>query len=240
MSPPRPVRSLPRLVACVVLSLALAGCMTPRSYLDPEAEPIRYSDLHKPEQPLRLALTTVFLRNGVDFPAVDPLLRENTEHVLRQSGWIEPLAADGGQADPGRSASQGSNAGEGEISVTVNNVADTGVALAKGIGTGLTFGLIGNTVVDRYEMAVTIRTPEATFTRPGERGALFSAVGNAGIPVGVELMAPGTAFARTIEQMLLRILKDFELSRVPAQATLPGDGALSRDRSPAQTGHNSL
>jgi hypothetical protein len=113
---------------------------------------------------------------------------------LRASGIISPA---NGVAD-------------GEIKVIVNNIADTTSAAAKGFGTGLTFGLVGTTVTDAYEMSVTIMANGKTVSRMGIKHAIHTTIGNATIPNGIETIPPATAFPKVLEQMLLRALQDMQ------------------------------
>jgi hypothetical protein len=144
--------------------------------------------------PFRLVLTVEFQRNGEPYPKADSTLRDNTERVLRASGVITP-ATDGG---------------DGQIRVVVNNIGDRGNAAAKGIGTGLTFGLVGTTVTDAYEMSISITANGKTITRTAIKHAIQTAIGNTTIPAGLETMPPNTAFERVLEQMLLRVLQDMQ------------------------------
>lgn len=97
-----------------------------------------------------------------------------------------------------------------EIKVVVNNTGDTGSAAAKGIGTGLTFGLVGSTVMDAYEMTVTITSNGKAASRTAIKHALYSALGNTTLPPGIEAVPPNVAFFLVVEQMLLRALQDMQ------------------------------
>ncbi|MDR2637701.1 MAG: hypothetical protein LBB55_05120, partial [Zoogloeaceae bacterium] len=98
-----------------------------------------------------------------------------------------------------------------------NNIVDTDTAVAKGFGTGLTFGLVGTLVTDAYEMSVSITANGKAVERVAVKHALHSAIGNTAIPEGIETMPPNEAFERVLEQMILRVLHDIqskgELSR---------------------------
>ena len=173
---------------------ALAGCFTPQAYLDPAAPMLSYDELPKPAKPLKLTLKSQFERNGQALPAADPPLRATTLKVLRESGVVEPVESEA----------------EGEIDVKVNNIVDMGEAVGKGFGTSLTFGLVGSTVTERYEMDVKIQTRTGNYSRSKEPGHFLAAIGNASRPDGVAIISPGAAFERTVEQMLLKSLKEFD------------------------------
>jgi hypothetical protein len=182
------------LVAMFVACLALTGCISSKSFVDPSFPKVAYEDVKKRSEPLKLKLSVEFQRNGQPFPRADTTLRDNAERVLRGSGVITPVAA---QED-------------GEMTLVVNNIADRGAAGAKGFGTGLTFGLVGTTVTDAYEMSVTITVKGKTVTRTAIKHAIHTGIGNTTIPDGLEIVPLNVAFGRVVEQMLLRSLQDIQ------------------------------
>jgi hypothetical protein len=177
-----------------ILAFGISGCMSQKSFVDPTYPKVSYDQITKRQSPLRLNLSVEFRRNGEHFPTVDSTLRDNTERVLRASGVIVPV----------------SDIAEGQIKVVVNNIADMGGAVAKGFGTGLTFGLVGATVMDAYEMSLAITANGKTVERVAVKHALHTAIGNAAVPEGLETMPVNAAFERVLEQMLLRVLQDIQ------------------------------
>lgn len=189
-------RSHALLLIVLITSVALTGCVSPKSFLDTSFPKMSYEDIKKRGEPLRLKLSVEFQRNGQAFPRADSILRDNAERILRGSGIVTPVT----------------DQGEGEIKVVVNNIADLGSAAAKGFGTGLTFGLVGTTVSDAYELSLTITAQGKTINRHSIKHAFHTAIGNSTIPQGLEVIDPSTAFARVLEQMLLRALQDMQKS----------------------------
>lgn len=191
------------IILYTIFSLTIAGCISPKSFVDPTYPKVSYDEVKRKETPLRLILLTEFQRNGEHLTKVDSILRDNTERVLRTSGVITPVVSDG----------------EGQIKVIVNNVGDKGAAAAKGFGTGLTFGLVGTSVTDAYEMTVSITVNGKTVERTAIKHALHTAIGNTSVPDGMETMPINAAFERVLEQMILRVLRDMqatgELSHYP-------------------------
>lgn len=186
-----------RVIVAVALSaVVLSACVNPRSFVDPSQPKLSYENLNKRSEPLKLKLAVEFQRNGEPFPKADTTLRDNSERILRGTGVVIPAE----------------NGYEGEIKIVVNNIADRGQAATKGFGTGLTFGLVGTTVMDAYEMSVTITANGKTVTRTAIKHALFTAIGNTSLPEGVEAVPINVAFGRVLEQMLLRALQDFQNS----------------------------
>jgi hypothetical protein len=195
------------LLSIAVASLMLTGCISPRSFVDPSFPKVAYEDIKKRNEPLRLKLVVEFQRSGKPYPRADSTLRDNAERILRASGMVTPVADPSG----------------GEIKVVVNNFGDVGSAFAKGFGTGLTFGLIGSTVTDGYEMSIFITANGKTISRTGIKHAIHTAIGNTSIPANIETFPINVAFEKVLEQMLLRALQDIqqsgELSRLRVPAT---------------------
>ncbi len=173
-----------------------SGCVSPRTVVDPTYGKVKYEDLSRSSDPFKWKLTVEFQRNGQHFPKVDTTLRDHAERVLRASGLIVPTP------DPT----------PGEIKVVLNNIADLDSARAKGFGTGFTFGLVGTTVTDHYEMEITISANGKVIKKTGLKHALHTTIGNASIPEGLEVLPTSTAFGRVVEQMLLNALKELQQS----------------------------
>jgi hypothetical protein len=189
-------RTNPFLMVLLAGAALLSGCVSQKSFVDPTYPKVAYDEVKKRPAPLNLALTVEFQRNGEHRPGADSTLKNKTERVLQASGVIAPVA----------------EGGVGTIKVVMNNIADRGAAIGKGIGTGLTFGLVGTMATDLYEMSVTITRNGKTVSRTGIKHALHTAIGNASIPEGTETMPTSAAFERVLEQMLLRVLKDMQQS----------------------------
>jgi hypothetical protein len=162
--------------------------------VDPGFQKVTYDDVKRLPEPLRLKLAVEFQRNGQHLPKADSTIQDRAETVLRASGVITPTA----------------DGPDGDIRIVVNNVSDKGTAIAKGIGTGLTFGLATSTVTDSYEMDVMINSKGKTAEKRGIRHAMHTTVGSALLPEGAEALPPSTAFGRVFEQMLLYALKEMQ------------------------------
>jgi hypothetical protein len=178
------------------LSVMLSGCMTPRTILDPTYGNTKYDDISRPSAPKRLFVSAEFQRNGQHYPKVDATLKDIVERVLRASGVVSPA----------------NDSVSGDINVVVNNFGDQGNAAAKGFATGLTFGLVGNTITDYYEMRVVIHTNGKVITKDGIKHALHTKIGMGSTPAGLEVLPIQTAFERAVEQMLLNAIREFQQS----------------------------
>ena len=179
------------------LSIGLFGCMSPKSFVDPSSQKFTYEDIKRKTEPVKLRLSIEFQRHGSSYPKVDPLLRDSAERTLRATGVITPTDVDSA----------------GEIKITVNNTGDIAAAAAKGFGTGLTFGLIGSTIQDNYELTMVITIKGKTITKSGIKNSIFTTIGNAAAPDGVQTSPTGVAFSKVLEQMILQALKEIEASK---------------------------
>ncbi len=184
-----------RMIGLLVFCAFLQGCISMHSYVDPQFHHAGYSDLARSQQPYALSIKTEFQRNGVAQPRADRLLSDDVIRTLRASGVVVPY--------------DGKGPADGEISITVNNVANVGNSAAKGFGTGLTFGLVGSHVTDGYEM--TGRLTQSDFTEERKyQHAILSTVGNASGPPGLTPVALATAFNQVIDDLVLNFLKDMQ------------------------------
>lgn len=194
------MKKIIRALTLIPLLLSAAGCISLKSYVDPSFSKTTYNDLRRTTaEPPKWKITVEFQRQGAPYPRVDSTLRQQVELVVRGSGMAIP-------AD---------DAAGGTLNVVLNNFGDTGAAVAKGFGTGLTFGLAGSTVADYYEMAVTLADNGKTTTKGGYKAAIYSTIGNADGPPGLEPLAPSAAFSKVVEQMLLNALADLQKEGVP-------------------------
>lgn len=182
------------MIAVVVFGFTLSGCISAHSMVDPGFPKVTYDDVKRRAEPLRLKLTVEFQRDGEHLPKVDSTVQDHAERVLRASGVITPTA----------------DGPDGDIRIVMNNIADKGTAIAKGIGTGLTFGLATSTVTDSYEMDVMVNAKGKTIQKQGIRHALHTTIGNALLPEGAEALPPQTAFGRVFDQMLLYALREMQ------------------------------
>jgi hypothetical protein len=201
-------------------AVALGGCISVKSYVDPTYAKASYEDLNKSAQVQALKVNVEFSRNGERLPKADNELRGHVERVLRGSGLITPS----------------DSAANGEITITVDNVGDIGKSVAKGFGTGLTFGLAGSTVQDGYVMTVTLSSNGKTTTKADYKHVLITTVGNKKGPEGLTPTTPGAAFGTIVEQMLLNSLSDFQKDGLLVQA----DDRLPRRHVMTTAASNSL
>jgi hypothetical protein len=193
-----------------LLSLILTGCISTKSYVDPNYGKVKYEDIARRTEPYRWRLLAEFQRNGSRLPAVDAELMGHVERVIRASGIVEPTTEVSAPV----------------IKVIVNNIADFGSAIGKGLGTGFSFGHAGNTVSDYYEMEVVLTDGMSVTKKTGYKHAIHTTIGNINGPEGLEPMSINAAFGKVIEQLILNVLKDIERDKLTLVESVLGRGLI--------------
>jgi hypothetical protein len=198
----------------VVTALGLSGCLSLKSYVDPNFGRATYEDIRRPAEPYKLKVVTQLLRNGKEIKSGVRELQPRVERVLRDSGVGVPVK-------------EGES---GELRIVLNNIGDTKEAAEKGFATGFTLGLSGTLVTDYYEMDGELRMGEKTFRKQGYKHALHSTIGNKEGPPGLQPMKLMEGFDKVLEQLVLNLLADAQkdgfLTRAPSSVP---SAALERE-----------
>ncbi len=184
--------------------VALSGCVSSRSYVDPQYRKAGYDAIARLDPPIPVALDVKFLRNGALAPEGDPALRANAERTLRATGAFVP-AADAATASR-------------TISIVANNISDSSAAGWKGFGTGLTFGLAGSTIEDGYEFTCTYRDATGHGISKVYKDVIYTALGDDRPPAGQPTTTANDAFAHVVEDAVLNFVKDLEYASAPPPA----------------------
>lgn len=187
--------SMSKAVLLFVGTFLLSGCITARSYVDPQYHLATYDTVHRLAAPIPVRVVAKFQVNGTDKPAVDGTLAGQVELALRASGVFAPTK------DPTVPAS---------ITVTANDIADLAEARAKGFGTGLTFGAAGSVVPDNYEFSYTYNDGGKGHYEAVFRHAIYTTVGHASAPVKSEPTTPADAFNHVVQDVTLNFLQDMQ------------------------------
>lgn len=186
------IYKMKNIVVSVVILLLVSACSN--SYVDPSYGKVSYDDLTPRTPPLEWQLETEFQRNGVAFPKADELLFTHLKRVIHTSKIAIPTTS---STAP-------------KLKIVLNNIADLDSAIAKGFGTGLTFGLAGSLVTDYYEMEITLTDGDAIIKNSVYKHAIHTTVGNARGLIGVKPVSVSIAFSNVFEQLILNALKDIE------------------------------
>ncbi|HDZ58225.1 MAG TPA: hypothetical protein ENI17_15335 [Pseudomonas xinjiangensis] len=183
-----------KVVSVAFIALALGGCVSSKSYVDPKYKEVSYSDVSRVQDLYGVRVNVDFQRNGKSLPAVNNELRSSVERVFRASGVVIPTTG----------------ATDLDIKVTCNNVADMGGAATKGAGTGLTLGLVGTAVTDIYQVTIEFRQGGELITKRYDH-AIHTTIGNKASPVqGAAPTSPANAFSGVVEDVILQFLKEMQ------------------------------
>lgn len=183
------------LLAVILLAGVLTGCISPKSYVDPAFSKASYNDIKAVDKKYDSLVQVEFQRNGELLPQANNEVRGHVERTLRATGVITP-----------------NNAAENfTIKVVVNNVADMSDAFSKGFGTGLTFGAVGSTVTDYYEIEINYTGEDGKTITENYKHALHTTIGNADAPIeNVPETTPAAGFGTIVEQTILNFIADMQ------------------------------
>lgn len=197
-----------KVVSVAFIALALGGCVSSKSYVDPKYKEVSYSDVSRVQDLYGVRISVDFQRNGKPLPAANKELRSTVERVFRASGVVIPTTG----------------ATDLDLKVTCNNVADLSGAAARGFGTGLSLGLAGSAVTDYYQVTIEFRQGGELITKRYDH-AIHTTIGNKPPPVQGPAISPANAFSGVVEDVILQFLKDMQQENV-----LTFNEALMRNR----------
>lgn len=183
-------------IAITAILLLGLGCLSPKSYVDPVLPKVGAASINRTD-PKVIILEAQFLRAGKRLPKADAEVREKVRTQLLASGAVKEVLA---SPDPSKLL----------LKIDMDNVGDTGSAVAKGIGTGLTFGLAGSMVTDGYVFTATIQRPNSPEIRKTYKHAIHTTIGNHKGPDGLEPMSLGLAFDKVVEGLVFNLVKDLQ------------------------------
>ena len=191
------MRSTRATLLVIVLAGLTAGCLSVKSYVDPQLPKVGYGDL-LPRRELRpAALTVAFQRNGEPSSLGTPRARDEVRAVFEKSKLFSAVT-EKATDDADR------------FDIVLDNRGDVGDAMAKGFVTGLTFGGAGSRVTDGYVFTVKFQKAGAEPLTKVYRHALHSTIGNADGPPGLVPMSIGDAFGKVVEELVLNLLLDLQ------------------------------
>lgn len=182
-----------RFLGAGLLTLSLAACITPHSYVDPALHDTAWTAIKPPAQKQAVGLTIEFFRNGERLARADKTLRASLERALAKSGVVvlQPTGA------------------TATLTAKFDNIADISEAMKKGFGTGLTFGAKGSSVTDAYAITFIYDDGSGPIEKHYEH-ALHTTIGNAPAPTSAAPMSPVQAFDQVVEDALIHFLRDLQ------------------------------
>ena len=192
------MRGLRTPIVLAVVGLVAGGCLSVRSYVDPQLPKVGYDNLLARPNPKPVALTVAFHRNGEPATLGGSTAKSSVRTVIERSRLFSTVSEQPA-ADTDR------------LDIVLDNVADKGDAAGKGAITGLTFGAKGSQVTDRYVLTATFRPVGKDPVTKVYRHAIHSTIGNADGPPGLT-PEPGirAAFDKVVEGLVLNLLLDLQ------------------------------
>jgi hypothetical protein len=158
--------------ALLVLMVVTGGCLSVKSYVDPQLPKVSYADLLARRDPKPVALMVEFHRNGKPATLGVSTAREEVRAAVEKSKLFSSLLD-----KPGEDVDR--------LEIVLDNVGDKGDAAGKGALTGLTFGAKGSQVTDGYIFTATFRAVGKQAVTTVYRHAIHSTIGNAEGPPGL-------------------------------------------------------
>jgi hypothetical protein len=189
------------LILPALLVLSCSGCSNLNSYIDPQFRVVSRQSLSPLPARVPVIIETDSQANGRpnDKP-LQSLLRQKIIHVLWQSGTFTEAI------DSGSSA--------GRLSISINNLADGSSAVAKGVITGLSGGLVGSKVVDRFVMIATYAPVGNSQITKEYRHVLYTTIGARTSPPGMIAVPPGKAYETIVEDLILNFLGALQANNI--------------------------
>jgi hypothetical protein len=185
------------LLALIIMGLTSAGCLSVKSYVDPQLPKVTYADLLRRSDVRPIYLTLEFQTNGKPNSKGRSLALDRVTRTLEMSKLFSYVAF-----TPADTLDR--------IDIVMNNVGDKGEAITKGVGTGLTFGLAGSIVTDGYVFTTTFQAVGKEPVRKVYKHALHTTIGNANGPEGLKPLAVREAFDKVVEELVLNFLLDLQ------------------------------
>jgi hypothetical protein len=177
-------------LAVLSCAVALSGCLTMNSYVDPTLPQVAKADIAATANPRPVQVAFEFRTKGSANAAATAELQPRAVAVAAESGLFSTVTREAAGPDAGL------------LTVVIDNVPLDGEnAAAEGFGTGLTLGAVGSMVTDRYVSTM-------TYSRDGEttsvdvRHAIHTTVGNHAGPAGLTPMTPLEAVHQVIDQII--------------------------------------
>ena len=184
------LRQAGRGLAALSCAIALTGCLSMNSYVDPALPHVDRADIVAPANPRPVQVAVEFRSKGSANAAATAEVQPRVIAVAAESGLFSSVTRDAAGPDAGL------------LTVLIDNVPVEGEnAAAEGFGTGLTFGAVGSMVTDAYVTTI-------TYSRGGEstsvnvRHAIHTTIGNKTGPQGLTAMTPQEAVNQAMDQII--------------------------------------
>jgi hypothetical protein len=181
-------------IAVFGILLMVNGCFAVAvSYIDPTLPPASAADVRPANHATAIQLLVEFRANDVPNAQVTSQVQAQMLDIARQSGLFSKIGTD--PVD-----------GRRRLVIIINDYA--GPQKGSPIATGLTYGLAGTEVTDRYHCEVRYDAPGHTPITLAYEHALISTIGVAFGPSGLTPYSPGTASHKVFDQLGWSIMRD--------------------------------
>lgn len=191
------LRGVRAVAAALVACVSLSGCLSARMYVDPALPVVGSEDFSAPVEPQSANVLFEFRTKGNANARATQETRLIALEAVRTSGLFSDVV-DGG-AGPA----------DGQLRIVIDNVPVTDNAVAKGVGTGLTMGLVGSMVTDGY-VCTARYTRDGVTTEATVEHALHTTIGNHGGPEGLQAVPVQQAIETVVSQLVLNALNRLE------------------------------
>ena len=181
-------------VPSIILSTQLTGCLTPKSYLDPQYPQLSVASIAQPAQAIPVKVSVNFQAQGKDVPTANAELKAIVERSLRSTAVFSPT----------ESISTPS------LYVNINNTGDQQQAKNQGLATGLTFGAVGSKITDYYDINFKYNDAQGVAHDASFKHAIITTIGNAKGPEGQKALSIPTAFNQIVESVVIGFVKKFQ------------------------------
>ena len=186
-----------RFASFAAAALLLQGCISAKSFVDPVLPKASKADVAAVASPQPVQALFEFRSKGVANAAATQMLNDSVYGALRSSGIFSEVSTT--PVTGGR-----------RLVITIDNVPITNDsdAMAKGFGTGLTFGLVGTMVTDGYACEATYTGANGEASKLSYRHAIHTTIGNASGPPGIEGKTPNEAAKDVASQIAWSVVRD--------------------------------
>lgn len=189
------VRLFARALLLACCAVALGGCLSTKSYIDPALSPADKLSVKPIAHPAPIQVLFEFRTRGTPNAGGTTRLSPFVNGVMNESGLFTEVSNT--PVISGR-----------RLVMTMDNVPITTDAMAKGFGTGLTFGLVGTMVTDGYVMEATYTSLTGTPIKLTYHHAMHTTIGNASGPPGLVGKPPANAINDITTQLAWSVLRD--------------------------------
>lgn len=180
--------------------LSLTGCAS--VYVDGNSPEIPATQFKKPVSAQPAQLIFEFKTKGIANVAATDLLKEKVAEQIEDSGLFSKVSANPVE-------------GGSLLTLSINNIALTDDAAAKGFVAGLTFGIAGQTVADGYEWSLSYfgdpKGNKPTVVKQGKH-VIYTSIGSSAPPSGaIKTDDTKEAVFLMVKQSLSRLLSELSL-----------------------------